>query len=291
MIKAENVTIVVPNKGCDKNCPYCISKLTPCFKKEEHDLANMNRNLDPVLRMAAKGGATTVMLTGKGEPMMNFDDVKWIASRIKGWPLELQTNGNILAENSADTCEYLPILYLHGFHVIAISIDSADQLVSYTNSGLFKKIRDNKMISRITVNANEALGRFLDFKDLSSFCSNEGIRQLTVRRLSYPSMMLPGNVKVTRNVTKWIDRQNTSKDVTNLFDGIADFIKDKKFSDIEPIRITNDGNSVYDVNGMGFVHSEYCIQESGTDDSIRSLIVQEDGHVYTSWGTKASVLF
>ena len=34
-MRAQNLTISVPYKGCDKDCPYCVSKMTGYIESDE----------------------------------------------------------------------------------------------------------------------------------------------------------------------------------------------------------------------------------------------------------------
>jgi len=48
-MRANNLTICVPNRGCDKNCKYCISKMT--FEPESN-YQLMVRNAKKVAKIA-----------------------------------------------------------------------------------------------------------------------------------------------------------------------------------------------------------------------------------------------
>ena len=60
---------------------------------------------------------------------------------------------------------------------------------------------------------------------------------------------------------------------------------------IRKIRTNSQGITIWDYEGVSVVTSDYCIQDSAADDEIRSLIFQEDGHLYTAWNSPASILF
>ena len=69
------------------------------------------------------------------------------------------------------------------------------------------------------------------------------------------------------------------------------FSKDKYEYVYPIIRKLPFGATVFDINGVSFTYFDYCVQESSNDETIRSLIYQEDGHLYTSWNSKASIIF
>ena len=51
------------------------------------------------------------------------------------------------------------------------------------------------------------------------------------------------------------------------------------------------GATIYDIGGIAVTWFDYCIQDAHGVDDIRSLIFQEDGHLYTAWDSPASILF
>ena len=75
-MKAQNLTISVPPDSngeiCDKNCKYCISRMTGYI---EHDYHKVLANIDKVKTVAKAANVSSVLITGKGEPMLNFDNV------------------------------------------------------------------------------------------------------------------------------------------------------------------------------------------------------------------------
>jgi len=71
-MKATNLAISIPYKGCDKNCPYCVSKMTGYNTADEDAII---RNRPKVKNMAALASIGSVLLTGKGEPLLNVPAV------------------------------------------------------------------------------------------------------------------------------------------------------------------------------------------------------------------------
>ena len=277
-MKAVNLTISVPDKGCDKNCPYCISRITP---RVISDIENMAKNINKVKKIAIEAGVTSVLFTSKGEPFQNTKDLLFLMSEFKEWPLELQTNGRWLLENIHFLRRLAGIKY--GLNVLALSVDSPKTLDD--TAIIIRRAKTLNLIVRITVNANKFLN--LNAKTLIAFCKNMHVDQLTIRKLSYPS-----SSDENKDEVKWI-KENTKNSYTDL---IEDFRK----LNLKPIRklpnlpVVNDiftKSDIFDCEGIALVTSDYCIQEESSVDEIRSLIFHQDGHLYTSWDSKASVLF
>jgi molybdenum cofactor biosynthesis enzyme MoaA len=271
-LKAENLTISVPNLGCDKNCPYCVSRMTGYV---ENDYAKMLRNFKKVIHVARAAEVTSVLFTGKGEPTLAWRELIELAGRFNFWPLELQTNGIKLARG--DDC-LLAGLYDAGLDVIAVSIDNREELAAY--EGLFSRIRQAGLTSRITVNVTDILGD-ITFSHLLTYCRENAVTQLTLRRI-----VTPEDPKDEKTVG-WIADHVDDNEYLSLMEQARLHVSEHG----KLIRTLNHGVEVYDCDGVSFSYSDYCIQERSLGSNIRSLIFLEDGHLYTSWNSRASILF
>jgi hypothetical protein len=271
-LKAENLTISVPNAGCDKNCPYCVSRMTGYV---ENDYPRMIRNIDKIIHVARAAEVTSVLFTGKGEPILAYQELIELAGLFNFWPLELQTNGIGLSDGDDSL---LSGLYDAGFDVIAVSIDNRKDLDAYRE--LFSRIGRAGLISRVTVNITDLLDE-IAFSELLGYCRTNEISQLTLRRI-----VTPENPKDTRTAD-WIARHAHDSDYRSLMEQARLFVSEQG----RLIRTLNHGVEVYDCGGVSFSYSDYCIQEHNLGDNVRSLVFLEDGHLYTSWNSPASILF
>lgn len=274
-LKAENLTISIPNKGCDKNCPYCVSRMTGYFESSENDKYSydIEKNIKKVKTVAIAAEVTSVLLTGKGEPMLAYDWVKKFLREFSDWPLELQTNGIFLSNN----LEYVDDLSWY-LNVLAVSVDSKGQFEKYLP--LFNKCKNNGILTRITLNLTDLL-KDLSFDFVLKYCIENKINQLTLRNI-----VCPENPK-DEKTAQWIIN-NTKEKVYDKFLSDA-ILYSQEFG--KKIRTLNHGVVITDIHGVAFSYSDYCIQERSNGNNIRSLIFQEDGHLYTSWNSRASILF
>lgn len=271
-LKAENLTISVPNLGCDKNCPYCVSRMTGYI---DNDFEKMTRNIEKVKNVARAAEVTSVLFTGKGEPMLAYPHLITLARHFDRWPLEIQTNGLRLAR--ADD-SLLAGLWDAGFDVIAVSVDTRETLDEYRR--LFSRIAESGLLSRITVNITRLLVG-VTFAELLAYCRDNRISQLTLRRIVTPE------APKDKKTAEWIARHVDDGDYSSLMDQAKDYVTGHG----KLIRTLNHGVNVYDCDGVSFSYSDYCIQERNTGDNIRSLVFLENGHLYTSWNSAASILF
>lgn len=265
-MKANNITICVPSCGCTRDCPYCISKMTPdamgVYKFSEDRIKR-------ALRFAQTLGATSLLITSRGEPLLNIDDVRKVI-RIANenyMPTEIQTNGDIE--------EYVAELAENGLSVYAVSIDNVDQIEEQKE--LYKCVNENSLILRWTVVLHDETMK-MNFMDWLRLAQSHGVRQLSFRKLTAP--INPRD----KQPAIWI-----SENVHNLDSWMGEleaYIKNRKI-----IRTLAFGPKVIEAETVSLTYFPYCIQESGNEEELRSLILREDGHVYTDWNSNASILF
>ena len=273
-LQAENLTISVPNKGCNRDCPYCISKITGPVEADFH---RMCRNTGKVRTVAASAGVTSVLFTGKGEPLLAMKELLQLSAYFRDYPLELQTNGILL------TAENILALSDAGFNTIAISVDSPSQILELEDTAIAINALD--IMVRLTVNMTH---KFQDIEEglrahLIGVCKRFQISQLLLRRLTAPdSYDLASHLP--NRTTDWIIR--------NAWGSHKFYLAEKALiKGGRKIRQLSHGVTVYDVEGISVVVSDYCIQEEDQGSDLRSLIFMEDGHLYTKWNSKASRLF
>lgn len=273
-MEAQNLTISVPNKGCDKNCPYCISKINE-YMKTNYGL--MVRNIPKVLSVADAAQVSSVLFTGKGEPFLNYETLIFCIDKFSRYPVEVQTDGVLLFDKSFDNTEMLSDLAKYGTNTIAISLDDIYNI--YKWKPFYAKIRSQGMLVRICVNLTDMIPAELSFTSFMEEIKSFAVDQVLIRRISYPSTAKPNKQ------TKWIDEHTDTSRYEDMY------IEMCRMEESFRIRVLPHGAEVFDVGGVAVSFSDYCVQEANNTRDIRSLIFQEDGHLYTSWSSKASILF
>jgi molybdenum cofactor biosynthesis enzyme MoaA len=271
-MKANNLTISI-SAPCRKNCPYCISNMT-FHPKTNDDL--FQRNLEKAVNMAHIYGVNSVLITSKGEPLLRLEYVKNVAECFKAFPLEIQTNGDMLIGMGV-----LDMLYYSGVNTIAISVDSMAGIK--TLEPVYSMIVGNGFNLRLTIVISD-LWEEKDIRPVLDYCVLNGIRQLTFRLVTIPEIYRTD--ERSQATIKWIE-ENTKRSQKEFFDSIDPFIND----DNSLIRELPFGPKVYSAMGVAITTIPYCIQEHNNTQDIRSLIYHQDGHVYTSWDKPASILF
>jgi len=270
-MEAQALTISIPPAAhgpvCDKNCPYCISKMTGYVKP---DKALLVRNIEKVKKIANMANISSILLTGKGEPMLNFDTICYVLERFKEFPLEIQTNGLWLSKHT-DT---IGSLKQSGLDVIAISIDHFNQMDDFKE--MIKIISDLNMTCRICLNLTDKIID-VSFSSIFNTLKHYNIHQLIIRNIMVTKRVQ--NNKMSLAAVEWI---NTHVDPNRYIKMYQDF-KSMIDKERDLVRLLPYGSEVYDLDGISVSFSDCCIQENNNTKDIRSLIFLEDGHVYTSW--------
>lgn len=275
-MRAQNLAISVPTTMagiCDKNCEYCVSRMTG-YMKSNRKL--MHRNLPKVKELAHVGQVTSVLLTGKGEPTMNRTDLNWLMEEFNHLPLELQTNGLRLSKDLV----YLVDLAYCGLNTLAVSIDSLKMFNEYET--MFRKSKELGLINRVTLNITNKIPDDIPFDNLAAICISSGVDQLMLR-----NVVIPSNVSTDTKEAQWIEKNVDPL----LYFRLQQELRDRCKKEGMLLRRLNFGSTVYDYHGVSVTYSDYCVQDDNDGEDIRSLIFMEDGHCYTSWNSKASILF
>lgn len=274
-MRAQNLAVSIPPSKplCDKNCEYCVSRMTGYLKTNIGLIAS---NLPKVKELAHVGQVTSVLFTGKGEPTLNETDLFWLMEEFKHLPLGLQTNGLKLSKD----LDLLERLAAAGLNTLAVSIDDLKQFITYYE--LFARSKELGLLTRVTLNITNKLPKDINFKLLVDLCLESYVDQLMLR-----NVVVPNNVPVDTPTVGWIVKNVDP----SVYPRLQDELKRNCERDGMALRRLGFGSVVYDYKGISVTYSDYCVQDSNDGEDIRSLILMEDGHCYSSWNSKASVLF
>ena len=278
-MKAQNLTISIPYKGCDKNCPYCVSMMTGYDQCNRH---LMKKQLPKVLTLARMAGISSVLLSGKGEPLLNLPDVQNFISEFREFPVELQTNGLLLTKEFDKGNHGMMLDLCHrGLNVLAFSLDTPEELALC--KPVFAYAAKLGIVLRVTWNVSDLMPADIEFDTLVDACLAAGARQMTLRHLTVPKHVDVSKGKA-KEASQWIEQHHCHDLYARLTMEMAD--KQKVL-----LRRLPYGAEVFDYKGLSVTCFDYCVQDNTNTLDIRSLIFAEDGHVYTAWNSRASLLF
>lgn len=236
----------------------------------------MTRNLSKVKQLAKNAQVSTVILTGKGEPCLNLEKVLFFASEFRDYIVELQTNGLFLQKQ----LEFVRWLATAGVDIISVSLDKLEP------SYLFYHIREADMTSRVTLNVTDMLHPDINFSDILHFIKNiVQADQLLLRNVTIPNGF---DTKARyHKEAEWVLKHGGNELYKKLASQMADAISARGHF----LRTTEFHSKIFDLDGISVTTSDYCIQDHNDSYDIKNLIFLDDGHVYTSWASKASRLF
>jgi MoaA/NifB/PqqE/SkfB family radical SAM enzyme len=251
---------------------------------------------DVFMEYAQAGNAETVMLTGKGEPLLFPDDVTDYLQRIRvneerlGFQFgakEIQTNGVLIMQKPEKFEPLLDTWADLGLTTMSISIVHYDpeknrqEYLPYKDEYidlplLIKKVHDAGVRVRLAcILLDGNIDSREELKQLMQFARGNDVEELTVRPVNKPSE--------TRNeeVALFISEHQLRKE---QYDDMAGYLAETGTE----VRRLGHGAIVYDVNGQNV-----CITNSLTTDTgnyHRQLISYPEGAITTDWSVKAREL-
>jgi len=243
--------------------------------------ALMLRNFPKVMTTARAAGVTSVLLTGKGEPLCGMQSTLMWVKRVSAsfgnyqYHCELQTNGRGLNQNKID------VLQANGLNVIAFSFDKLSDFEEHARSAAY--IRKRGMITRASLNITDMLPKDTCFKDILRLTKKYGYHQLTLRDITVPTGLR--RTKDAKAAAAWIKKHTNKKRFEELVAQLRVTAKGRV------IRTLPYGATVYDIQDIAVTAFDYCVQDANNNNDIRNLIYAEDGHLYTAWNSEASILF
>ena len=213
-----------------------------------------------------------ILITCKGEPLLNFGVVLEVLDNFKEFPLELQTNGISLINN----LNYIDRLKMKGLNILSFSLDDISDFEKFEE--VFNSCKLNNLIIKVNFNVLDSCKE--SFEDFILLCKNHKIDQLTFRKISIPTKI--ENDYNSFITSSWIFNNVKNTEYDRIIAQADNYIKD---NDCFLIRRMKTKMFIYDVDGISFFYPSY------DDPEIEDLIYMDDGHLYTSWNSKASLKF
>jgi len=295
-------SIVVGTKACNGKCPFCVSAMTGFDALPACRAINEPR-FTKAARLAQLGNSTTVLMTGKGEPLLYPDEVAKYLLLLQPWNfpmIEIQTNAlqigyiaqGVPAKAGKLTRHTLEMWHSSGLNTIAISVvgvkpehnrlvytddypDLAATVALLHDIGF--SVRLCVMMQKGFVDGPETINHVIDF------CQTNDVEQLTIRPIRRPEKSASGQhadytrkhgmtVRQIRAVKRWLDGRWWSPWHRR---GAGTRLLTLRHGDTAVAR-------VYDVRGQNIALAD-CLTVNSDSDAIRTLIFYSDGRLTFDW--------
>jgi len=287
----QTLSIVVPTKGCINKCKFCVSRMHDNEYNINFDKAAIKKRI----KWAVMNGISTCIITGIGEPLQNKNFLIELANLFEEMDhpfpnIELQTTGTMLikySENATlDKESNLIFLRKLGVNTISLSIsnlfDDEENMkfigvpsnFKFKLEDLCNKIKFHGFNIRLSLNMlniyhNISLRQiFIRAKELKA-------NQITFRKLYHSN---DNSVQ-----TEWVKANSCEKEIFNFY---IDVIKNEGI----PLYKLPFGATVYSISELSIVIDDNCMNENNLD-SLKYVILREDGKLYSQWDNRGSLIF
>lgn len=281
-MKTHTFSIVVGTAACNAHCPYCVSKMTDT--KACCSASINERRFHTACRIVeqARDGLVSVLLTGKGEPLLFPMGITQYLQWLQEYrfPLvDLQTNGILLKACAAQG--YLNKWAASGLTLVCLSIahwnaeysnnlmgirekgyDFYEEVKRVQNVGLAARL--NCTMTRSGCGTTDAALRLIDM------CRDAGVEQLTLREVEMPDNAARGS-----SVREFVEREKPH-DLAHTLRYHLETQGATKLMELPH------GAIIYDVDGQNVCISN-CLTSTTDPNDIRQIIYFPDGRIAYDW--------
>ena len=289
----QSLSICVPAKQCINNCKFCCSKMHPAEYEDRFSdvskYSSFTHDMRVRMEYARENGCNTCILTGSNEPQQNREFLRVFSEinatiRTPFRNIEMQTTGAFIDEDFLDFLKYSV-----GLTTMAISVSCLDDndinrdIIQTKDRNLdlrciCKAVKKRNMNLRLCLNMSRMLLYNNPYtpKSIVDLCRDLGADQITFRKLWAPD--------AASEQRDWI-RNNAD---------ITDFMREIKQSIREEgtyLDTLEYGADRYDYHGFSVVVDEDCMAKEENRSAVKYLILRPNGHLYSKWDSKASLIF
>ena len=282
----QSLSIVVPTKQCWNDCAFCVSKM----HHEDYGNSIIERGY-PIprayldrMQFVRDEGCNSMILTGTAEPQQNLEFIYQLLAynRLLRKPFynsTIQTTGSNLTQDD------IKELADAGVTTLALSISSIDDTrnweIIHTPIGarnmfihtLIYTAKKNNMNVRACFNLTDEFNNMKP-QDYFDWCNKHKVDQATFRKIYADGI----NEKA-----EWVRQHEFPLD--NFYD-IVKYIK----ANGTPISRLPYGFIQYSVHGISTVIDDNCMSKDNIDE-IKYAILRPNGHLYSRWDDKGSLIF
>ena len=291
----QSLSVCVPAKKCINDCRFCCSKMhTADYEDHFTDICRYSYYAEDMrkrLAYARENGCNTCMLTGNNEPQQNREFLRVFSEVNKSLPapflnIEMQTSGAYIDAEFLDFFKNSV-----GVTTIAVSVACLDddgknrEMLRTKDDGLCletlcREIKKRNINLRICLNMNDEMLVRHDYQPshIIDLCGALGADQITFRALWAPDD--------TSEQGRWIGEH-----VTGITTGFIDALKADIKRCGQYLDTLEYGADRYDYFGFSVVLDEDSMSKEKNKTAVKYLILRPNGHLYSKWDSKASLIF
>lgn len=296
----QSLSVCVPALKCINDCKFCCSKMhTSDYEDRFSDLNTFSdyiKDLRKRMEYARQNGCNTCMLTGNNEPQQNKEFLKVFSQVNESLDnpflnIEIQTSGAFVTPYML---EFLKNSI--GVTTVAISVaclDDDEKNIELTGNAdknlnlknLCKEIKKRNMNLRICLNMNDYILNNYTNKDKKS--KRERIidicKELEADQITFRALWSPDKYSVQG---RWIN-DNVTERTYSLIESLKEDIK-KNGKYLDTLEY---GSDRYDYYDFSVVIDEDSMSKGENKQAVKYLILRPNGHLYSKWDSKASLIF
>lgn len=291
----QSLSVCVPAKKCINDCKFCCSKMHAADHEDRFSdicrYASYTEDMRKRMEYARQNGCNTCMLTGNNEPQQNKEFLRVFGevNRSLQMPflnIEMQTSGAFIDGEFLDffknsvgvTTIAVSVACLDDDEKNRETIQTKDRELSLKQ--LCREIKKRDMNLRICLNMNdEILVRHpLSPEQIVRLCGELGADQITFRALWAPD--------AETEQGRWIAEHVTAVTTDLIAAMKADIKKNGTYLDTLEY-----GADRYDHHGFSVVVDEDSMAKGPQKNAVKYLILRPNGHLYSKWDSKASLIF
>lgn len=296
----QSLSICVPAVKCINDCVFCCSKMHGGDYEDRFTPISITmsyiEDMKKRLQYARDNGCNTLMLTGNNEPQQNKNFLRVLGAVNKSLKnpflnIEMQTSGAFIDDDMLDFLQDVGVTTM-AISVACINNDAMNKELIHTPDKnlnirqLCQKIKARNMNLRICLNMNDYMltqGIHIwngseSLKNIIALCSEFHADQITCRAL--------WTSEDGTSQAEWI-----SKNVTAATYNFIRFFKEEVKVNGRYLDTLEYGLNRYDYLGFSTVIDEDSMAQEENKDSVKYLILRPDGHLYSKWDSKASLIF
>lgn len=304
-MKTQALSALPGTPACNADCEFCIAHQTGSERLPRSEGIDAE-GVDDACSFAVRGGTTSFLLTGKGEPTLYPDDIDEYLDLATPWKfpsIELQTNAldigwlandGVARDQKEITIERLQQWRRKRLRVIAISVVDVE---SGPNKETYLHHRKHEYPDlTTTIRFLHALGFTIrlcvmmrhgavvtpaDVQRVLDFCREHQVEQLTMRPLR------KAEKPVDKRAARYVEEHGLTIEEERAIQRWI--VEEKKGT---PMLFLMHGAVVYDVDGQNLCLNDCLTVNAKEDgDSIRTLIVHPDGELRYDWQHPGAVIF